>query len=319
MARPAIEASDLTVRYGDLEANAGVGLSVAPGEVVALLGPNGAGKTTCVETLLGYRRPDAGVARVLGLDPVADHGALVHRVGAMLQDGGVWPSLPAREALSLYASYYETPEDPATLLELLDLGSCARTPWRRLSGGERQRLSLAIALLPRPEVLFLDEPTAGVDPIGRRTIRDVVAAAREEGTAVLMCTHDLADVEAVCDAAVVIAGGRVRASGTVAELTVGGTSFTSSPGLDLARLAVAIGTTVTEGPPGTYRTAAPLDADATTALAGHLGIVGAELDSLRQGASLEDRYVELVGADALVAPDADRDEGSRRRRGRGRR
>ena len=307
MAQAAIEASGLTVRYGGLTAADGIDVAVAPGEVVALLGPNGAGKTTCVETLLGYRRPDAGTARVLGCDPVAEHRRVVGRLGAMLQHGGVWPSLPAREALTLFASYYEHPEDPARLLELLDLASCAATPWRRLSGGEQQRLSLAIALLPRPEALFLDEPTAGVDPVGRQVIREVVHDARSRGVAVLLCTHDLADVESTCDAAVILDQGRVRATGTVAALTAGGTTFTSAPGLEVVPLAAVVGATVTEGPAGTYRTDAVLDAAATSALAAHLARAGAPLDALRHGASLEDRYVAIVGeraiaADAVVAP-----------------
>ena len=252
MAEPAIEARGLTVRYGERTALDGVDLSVHEGEVVALLGPNGAGKTTCVETLLGYRTPDAGVARVLGLDPVAEHRALVPRIGAMLQEGGVWPSLPARESLQLFASYYRDPEDPDRLLELLDLTSVATSTWRRLSGGERQRLSLAIALLPRPRALFLDEPTAACDPVGRRVIRDVLADARARDVAVLVCTHDLADVEAACDAAVILHTGIVRAAGTVAELTEGGTSFASSPGLDVVALGAAVGATVVAGQTGTY-------------------------------------------------------------------
>jgi ABC-2 type transport system ATP-binding protein len=306
----AIEAIGLTVRYGGVVAARDVDLAVRRGEVVALLGPNGAGKTTCVETLLGYRRPHEGTVSVLGLDPVARHRDLVTRVGAMLQQGGVWPALPAREALALFASYYEAPEDPTALLERLELARVARTPWRRLSGGEQQRLSLAIALLPRPDALFLDEPTAGVDPVGRRTIRAVVTEARERGAAVLLTTHDLADVEAVADGAVILHEGRVRTAGTVGELTAGGTVFESAPGLDLAGLASVVGP-LREGPAGTYHVTAPLDATATSALAAHLGSLGAPLAALRHGTSLEERYVALVGdAAAEEAPPAP----SRRRR-----
>jgi ABC-2 type transport system ATP-binding protein len=311
----AIRATGLTVRFGAFEALSGVDLAVGPGEVVGLLGPNGAGKSTCVETLLGYRRPDAGTARVLGHDPVAEHRQLVTRVGAMLQHGGVWPSLPAREALGLFASYYDDPEDPDALVELLDLAGCARTPWRRLSGGEQQRLSLAIALLAKPAVLFLDEPTAGVDPMGRRVIRDVVAGAKARGVAVLLCTHDLADVEAVCDAAVVIQRGHVLAAGSVAALTSGGTSFTSTPGLGVVALGGIVRAHVVETAPGTYRCDTSLDATATSALAAHLGALGAPLDSLRHGTALEDRYAELVGADARADDDA---PPARSRRARGR-
>jgi ABC-2 type transport system ATP-binding protein len=310
---PAIEADALTVRYRDVTAVDGVDLSVHPGEVVALLGPNGAGKTTCVETLLGYRRPDAGTARVLGRDPVAEHRDVVARIGAMLQDGGVWPSLPAGESLELFASYYEDPEDPDRLLELLDLSSCAGTPWRRLSGGERQRLSLAIALLPRPAALFLDEPTAGVDPVGRRVIRDVITEARSRGVAVLVCTHDLADVETVCDAVVILHAGRVRAAGPVAALTEGGTSFRSRPGLDLGTLCQVLAADVVEGPDGTYRLDRVLDATATSALAAHLATLGAPIDALRHGTALEDRYVEIVG-DAAASEDARPIGAGRRRR-----
>jgi ABC-2 type transport system ATP-binding protein len=314
VANPAIEASDLTVRYGDLTAVDGVELAVRPGEVVALLGPNGAGKTTCVETLLGYRRPDEGIARVLGRDPAAEHRDVVGRIGAMLQDGGVWPSLPAREALELFASYYERPEDPQDLLELLDLTRCARSPWRRLSGGERQRLSLAIALLPRPEALFLDEPTAGVDPVGRRVIRDVVAEARSRGVAVLVCTHDLADVESVCDAAVILHEGRVRAVGTVVALTEGGTSFASVAGLDVVALAAVLAAPVIEGPEGTYRVEQVLDAAATSALAAHLGALGAPIHSLHHGTSLEERYLDIVGHAAAIDRASTVCEGRRHRR-----
>ncbi|HLK45772.1 MAG TPA: ABC transporter ATP-binding protein [Acidimicrobiales bacterium] len=302
MGDAAIAAVGLSVRYGSLEALRDVDLRVERGEVVALLGPNGAGKTTCVETLLGYRRPTEGRATVLGLDPVADHAALVPRLGAMLQQGGVWPAMRAGEALRLVASYYDDPEDPDRLVERLDLGSCASRTWRRLSGGEQQRLSLAIALLPRPEALFLDEPTAGVDPVGRRVIRDVIADARHRGAAVLLTTHDLADVEAAADRAVVLHEGRVRADGSVAELTKGGTTFESRPGLDLASVTAAVGAAVAEGPPGTYRVGRTLDAAATAALATALGSLGAPLDALRQGTTLEERYLAIVGPPGAPSP-----------------
>ncbi len=149
--------------------------------MVALLGPNGAGKTSTVETLEGYRRPAAGRVRVLGLDPRADHRALVPRIGVMLQRGGIYPMLGPRRALELFAAYYAEPEDPEGLLDLVALTEVARTPWRHLSGGEQQRLVLALALVGRPEVVFLDEPTAGVDPEGRLGIREVVAELRRPG------------------------------------------------------------------------------------------------------------------------------------------
>jgi ABC-2 type transport system ATP-binding protein len=289
------------VRFGPREALAHVQLSVAPGEVVALLGPNGAGKSTCVETLLGYRRPDGGRAEVLGRDPVGEHRHLVTRVGAMLQRPGLWPSLTPIATLRLIASYYVAPEDPDALVALLDLGPCARTPNRRLSGGELQRLSVAVALLPRPDALFLDEPTAGVDPIGRRVIRDVVLGARSRGAAVLLCTHDLDDVEAVCDSVVILHAGRVLATGTVPALTVGGTTFRSAPGLDPRALASVVDTSVEEIDPGVYRSDVVLDAAMTAALAAFLASGGHGLEELHHGTTLERRYVALVGAASLEA------------------
>jgi ABC-2 type transport system ATP-binding protein len=218
----------------------------------------------------------------------------------MLQRPGLWPSLTPHAVLRLVASYYKTPEDPESLLALLDLGSCAHTPSRRLSGGELQRLSLAVALLPRPDVLFLDEPTAGVDPVGRRVIRDVILEARARGAAVLLCTHDLGDVEASCDRAVVLHGGRVLAAGDVKGLTEGGTTFRSAPGLDLIEVASAVGAQVAEVAPGVYRAEATFDATATAALAALLAAKGHQLDELHHGTTLEERYVALVGAAALV-------------------
>jgi ABC-2 type transport system ATP-binding protein len=292
----AIVARSLGVRYGSVEALCDVNLEVHGGEVMALLGPNGAGKSTCVETLLGYRRPDDGTVEVLGLDPVADHRQLVPLLGAMLQQPGIWTSLSPLRAIELVASYYEDPEDPDGLLDRLDLTRCQGTPVRRLSGGEQQRLSLALALLPRPRVLFLDEPTAGVDPVGRRVIRDVVREARSRGTAVLLCTHDLSDVEAVCDTVTVLAAGRVRAAGTLTALTAGGTSFRSVPGLDLAALWTSTGLDVAEPHPGSYRCEVTFDARETAALTSWLASRGAVLAELRQGTTLESRYLELVGA-----------------------
>jgi ABC-2 type transport system ATP-binding protein len=162
----------------------------------------------------------------------------------------------------------------------------------------------------------LDEPTAGVDPIGRRVIRDVIADARSRGVAVLVCTHDLADVEAACDSAVVLAKGTVRARGSVAALTAGGTSFTSAAGLDARALSRAARCEVREAAPGDYACAGTLDAAATAALAAELAAQGASLGSLRQGASLEDRYVELVGRDAIDATSAAAAPRAARRRGR---
>src|SRR5205807_13187 len=176
---PAIDVAGLTIRYGDLTAVDSLSFSAEPGQVLAILGPNGAGKTSTVEALEGYRRAAGGRALVLGLDPVADHAALTRRIGVMLQSGGVYPGIRPLEALRLFAAYYDDPLDPDELLDLVGLRSVQSTVWRRLSGGEQQRLSLALALVGQPEVAFLDEPSAGMDPAARQMLWRVVREERD--------------------------------------------------------------------------------------------------------------------------------------------
>ncbi len=240
----AIEVSDLVVRYGERSAVEGVSFCAEEGQVVALLGPNGAGKTTTVEVCEGYRRSCAGRVRVLGLDPRADHHSLVAQVGVMLQQGGPYPRLSARRALRLYASYYRDPVDTEELVSQVGLEGVADVAFRRLSGGEQRRVSLALALVGRPRVAFLDEPTAGVDPAGRRAIRAVVRGLRTDGVCVLLTTHELDEAERLADSVVVIDHGRVVGAGTPAELMAGGASggirFGAPPGLPVDDLAAAV-------------------------------------------------------------------------------
>ncbi|HYL40922.1 MAG TPA: ABC transporter ATP-binding protein, partial [Candidatus Binatus sp.] len=210
----------LVKRYGDRAVLDGVDLRVAPGELVALLGPNGAGKTTLVEIIEGYRTADAGSVRVLGERPDAGP-ALRARVGLMLQAGGLDPRATPRDVLRLYAAFYAGGRDPGSLLAQLGLGGAATTRVRRLSGGERQRLALALALIGEPEVLLLDEPTAGMDPEARRTTRELIAGLRAEGRAILLTTHDLVDVERLADRVAILDHGRIRAEGTPDELMAG--------------------------------------------------------------------------------------------------
>ncbi|HEY8060714.1 MAG TPA: ABC transporter ATP-binding protein, partial [Acidimicrobiales bacterium] len=174
----AVEVRDLRIAYGEVVAVAGVSFSAEAGEVVALLGPNGAGKTSTIEALEGFRRPSAGRVRVLGHDPLADHAAVVGRIGVMLQEGGLYPGIRTAEVLDLFAAYYHDPAEPAALLRRVGLEDQAKATARRLSGGQQQRLSLALALVGRPQVAFLDEPTAGLDVDGRLLVRDVVKEQR---------------------------------------------------------------------------------------------------------------------------------------------
>jgi len=298
----AIECRDLVVRYGSFSAVDGLSLTARGGEVLALLGPNGAGKTSTVETLEGYRRAASGTVRVLGCDPVLDHSALVARMGVMLQRGGVYPTMASGRVVELFASYYERHEDPQALLDLVGLSAVARTPWKRLSGGEQQRLSLALALVGRPEVVFLDEPTAGVDPEGRLAIRAVISSLRDRGTCVLLTTHELSEAERLADEVVIIARGRALASGTVAELAGtgggGGIHFGAPPGADLAGLAAALGAepgSVTEEGSGRYMIRGEATPGRIGALAAWLSEHDLPLADLHAGSrSLEEVYLELT-------------------------
>ncbi|HUR18722.1 MAG TPA: ABC transporter ATP-binding protein [Acidimicrobiales bacterium] len=315
----AIEVRDLVVRYGEATAVGGVTFSGQAGQVLALLGPNGAGKTTTVETLEGYLRPTAGEVRVLGLDPVPDRAALMPQIGVMLQRGGVYPSMGAAEALRLFAAYYEDPADPAVLLSRLDLDGVARTPWRRLSGGEQQRLALALALVGRPKVAFLDEPTAGVDPAGRLAIRQVVRDLRDGGTCVVLTTHELEEAERLADHIVILDHGVVVARGTPSDLMSAGGGgeirFAAPPGIDAAALGTAVEARVVEDRPGEYL----VDAEATPAMVAAVTAWLADNDlplaDLRAGRhTLEDVFLRLTGQPSAAETER---VPRRRRRGRG--
>lgn len=323
---PAVEVRDLVVRYGDVVAVDGVSLTAERGQIVALLGPNGAGKTSTVEVLEGYRRPAAGTVRVLGLDPRADHDRLVPHLGVMLQSGGVYTGIRPGEALALFAAYYDDPRDPEELLDLVGLRDRARATWRSLSGGEQQRLSLALALVGRPTVTFLDEPTAGIDPAGRRLIRQVVADLRTEGVCVVLTTHDLDEAERLADRVVIIDHGRVLADGSPAELMAGGAAdevlFGAPTGLDVGALGARLGAPVSEVAPGEYRAAVPATPANVAAVTAWLAEHDLPLADLRAGRRrLEDVFLRLTEAAASTAADEAAAPGRRgrsRRRGRGR-
>ena len=296
---PAVEVSELVVRYGAVTAVDGLSFSADVGEVLALLGPNGAGKTTTVETLEGYRRPATGSARVLGHDPVRDRRAVTPRIGVMLQRGGVYPGMNAGDALRLFASYYEDPEPAAALIDRLGLSAVARTPWRRLSGGEQQRVSLALALVGRPSVVFLDEPTAGVDPEGRLAIRAEVGRLRDAGACVLLTTHELEEAERLATRVVIIDHGRCVATGTPAELMTAGAGdeirFGAPGGLDTGAIAAAVGAAVTEERPGEYRVDAKATPARVAALTQWLADHDLPLADLRAGRqTLEDVFLRLT-------------------------
>ncbi|MEP6815710.1 MAG: ABC transporter ATP-binding protein [Marmoricola sp.] len=219
---PAVEISGLTMTYGTKTAVDDLALSVERNAITAVLGPNGAGKTTTLETCEGYRKPQSGTVRVLGLDPVRDRRELLPRIGVMLQAGGAWSGVRALEMLRHIASLHARPLDTAKLSERLGLGECGKTPYRRLSGGQQQRLGLAMAVVGRPELVFVDEPTAGMDPAARRTTWALLEELRDDGVTVVLTTHYLEEAERLADRVHIIDHGRLIASGSPLELTRGG-------------------------------------------------------------------------------------------------
>lgn len=212
--------------YGDKTAVDGLSMQVARGSITAVLGPNGAGKTTTLETCEGYRRPQSGTVRVLGLDPHRQRRDLLPRIGVMLQAGGAWSGVRAMEMLDHVAALHSNPLDTALLHERLGLADCGRTPYRRLSGGQQQRLGLAMALVGRPELVFVDEPTAGMDPQARRTTWELLEEIRADGVTVVLTTHHMDEAEHLADQIHIIDRGRLIASGSPTELTSGGHSAT---------------------------------------------------------------------------------------------
>ncbi len=209
------------MRYGDTLAVDGLSLEVARESITAVLGPNGAGKTTTLETCEGYRRPQQGSVRVLGLDPQRDRRDLLPRIGVMLQSGGAWSGVRAVEMLRHIASLHAHPLDVDMLVERLGLDSCGRTPYRRLSGGQQQRLALAMAVVGRPELVFVDEPTAGMDPQARRATWELLEELRADGVTIVLTTHYMDEAERLADTIHVIDHGRLIATGTPFDLTRG--------------------------------------------------------------------------------------------------
>jgi ABC-2 type transport system ATP-binding protein len=304
---PAVQVAGLVKRYGARTAVNGLDLAVPRGTVTAVLGPNGAGKTTTVEVCEGYRRPDGGTATVLGLDPVTQAGLLRPRIGVMLQSGGVYAGARAEEMLRHVAALHARPVDPGVLIERLGLESCGRTPYRRLSGGQQQRLALAMAVVGRPELVFLDEPTAGLDPQARHATWDLIRELRADGTTVVLTTHFMDEAEQLADEVVIIDAGRAIAAGTPDELCRGGAEntlrFSGRPGLDLASLlnALPADTLAAELSPGMYRIEGKIDpqllATVTSWCAQH-GVLPDHLAVERR--TLEDVFLELTGRELRV-------------------
>ena len=217
--------ADLSVAFGSRTVLDGLSLTAARGQLTAVLGPNGAGKTTLVRCCTGLVRPDGGTVSVLGAAP--GHRGTAARVGLMPQSTGAWSGVRAGELLRYLAGLYATPQDVGALVARLGLGPALRTPYRRLSGGQQQAVNLAAALVGRPELVFLDEPTAGMDPHARRATWRLLEELRAAGVTLVLTTHAMEEAEALADRVVILDRGRVAVEGTVAELTHTGDSLES--------------------------------------------------------------------------------------------
>ena len=292
----------VTKRYGAVTAVNGLDLEVQRAEVLALLGPNGAGKTTTVEMCEGFLRPDGGTIEVLGLDPFTDNARLRARIGVMLQGGGGYPAARAGEMLNLVAAYAANPLDPRWLLDTLGLTDAARTTYRRLSGGQQQRLALACALVGRPELVFLDEPTAGMDAHARLVVWELIDGLRRDGVTVVLTTHQLKEAEELADRLIIIDRGKAVAEGTPAELMRSGAEdqlrFTAPRKLDLALLVSALPENyrAVEMAPGEYLVEGHIDPQVlatVTAWCARLNVLATDMRVEQR--SLEDVFLDLTG------------------------
>ena len=289
-------------RFGSTTAVDGLDLEVQRAEVFALLGPNGAGKTTTIEMCEGFTRPDSGTIEVLGLDPIADNAKLRERIGVMLQGGGGYPAAKAREMLDLVAAYSANPLDPAWLMDTLGLTEAARTTYRRLSGGQQQRLALACAVVGRPELVFLDEPTAGMDAHARIVVWELIDGLRRDGVTVVLTTHQLTEAEQLADRLVIIDHGAAVAAGTPAELMGRGAEnqlrFSAPPKLDLSLLISALPEDyrTIETTPGEYLVEGHVDPQVlatVTAWCARLDVLATDMRVEQR--SLENVFLDLTG------------------------
>jgi ABC-2 type transport system ATP-binding protein len=288
---------NLSVSYGDLLAVDNVSFEAPTGSVTVILGPNGAGKTSTIEVCEGFRTAKSGSVRVLGLDPVSDHRALTERMGVMLQGGGVYPSARVRDVVSHFCALHNKGVNATQLVERVGLSNRSTGTWRKLSGGEQQRLSLALALAADPEVIFLDEPTSGVDIDGRDIIADIIRDLAARGTTVLLASHDMAEAEKVATHAVLFNSGKVIASGEITSLLTSRKHlrFTSSEGLVPAELAVSIKSPVVAIGDGVYEVASEPTPQLMTRISQWLADNSHPLIGVDMGKeSLEDTYRRLT-------------------------
>ncbi|MBK4137346.1 ATP-binding cassette domain-containing protein [Corynebacterium macginleyi] len=296
---PALSLQGVVKRYGPTSAVNGLSLSVAHGEIFCLLGPNGAGKSTTIEMSEGFIRPTAGSIKVLGIDPSTAPDRVREKVGIMLQGGGSYSGIRVQEMLELTARYNTNPLSPQWLLETLGLQGVARTPYRRLSGGQQQRLSLALAVIGRPELVFLDEPTAGMDAQSRLAVWDLIRALKRDGVTVIVTTHLMDEAESLADHIAIMDHGALVAQGTPEELTSqgdrAGFSFSTNSPVDIEAVQ-QIGIPATTSRPLHYRVNQPNSPELVSALAAELARQSVLLQSLESHhRNLEEVFLDLTG------------------------
>ncbi|MBV8713566.1 MAG: ABC transporter ATP-binding protein [Chloroflexi bacterium] len=307
-AGPAVVVRDLVKHYSSRAVVDGLSFTVETGEVFALLGPNGAGKTTTVEILEGYRHADAGYVRVLGLDPRHQGSELKPKIGLMLQQGGLFPQITAREALRLFAAFYPEAEDPDALLDLLQLREAANTRFRQLSGGQKQRLSLALALVGKPSLVFLDEPTAAMDPQARRGTWKIIRELSSRGTTVLLTTHFMDEAEQLANRVAIVDHGRLVALDTPAGLrhaVANEVRFATEPHVLEDAVAAALHVSpdaVVRENDGTLVVHAEPTPDLIAALSAWLASENVLLTELRAGSrTLEQAFLTLTASDGVTS------------------
>ena len=297
-----VRVRDLRKRYGAVEAANGVSFEIQDGEIFGLIGRNGAGKTTVVECVIGLREPDAGEIEVCGIDARRRPRDVKRKIGAALQTTALQDKITPREALALFGALYGSAAAPRELLERFALAEKADAPFDSLSGGQRQRLALALAFVNRPELVFLDEPTAGLDPHARRDLHGEIARMKRDGHTVLLTTHYIDEAEQLCDRIAVIDAGRIIATGSPHELVARSTAtpyvtVTLDRALDSRVLADMPGVEDLAGDGATLRFRAAHVTKAVTALMTRLEAHGAGLVELHvHKGTLEDVFLELTGA-----------------------
>ena len=298
---PVIRVTDLKKHYGDVKAVDGVSFEVARGEVFGMLGPNGAGKTTTIEVLEGLRPPDSGTVEVFGLDVRKHPRSIKQRIGVQLQSVSLYPRLTVTELLDLFGSFFAKRVPTQQLIDAVDLGERAKAYSMNLSGGQQQRLSIALALVNDPELVFLDEPTTGLDPQARRSLWDLVKGLQAKGKSVMLTTHYMEEAAELCDRVAIMDHGRILEMGTVPEL-IGrrfkerAVFFDSTPKLPAERLGKLGGVTRAaqeDGQTVLYSNAVPDTIGGLLAMADELDAEPQNL-GIRQ-ATLEDVFLDLTG------------------------